>query len=278
VPTQRYKLTVAYRGTAYYGWQTQYTSNTWKGPPPPNDELPTVQGVLRRALGGVLNHPVTIVGSSRTDSGVHAEGQVAHFDSDQAQIPVEGMRMAVNHQLPDDILVKSIEVAPPGFDAILWTVSKRYEYVVWNELNRDPFAADLAFHRWMPLDVVRMAEAAKYFEGTHDFASFAKPGHKRETTVRTVHSMSVVKEGSRIVIGVEGSGFLWHMVRIMAGTLIEVGIGKRFEPKDMAAMLAAKDRRAAGLTAPPHGLYLQWINYDEGSGFSGQGSPEEQEE
>lgn len=258
---QRYKLTIAYRGTRYHGWQHQAANEYYKGPAPAEGHgIPTIQEIVSRALVTVVRHPVQLVGSSRTDSGVHAKGQVAHFDSTKTQIPPEGMRRAVNARLPDDILVRSIEPAPPGFDAILSTVGKRYQYFIWNTLDRSPLFCDLVWHRWQPLDVDAMKAAATHLVGEHDFASFARPGHKRINTVRTVLDCSVSQRGPRLVIGVEGAGFLWNMVRIMVGTLVEVGLG-RFTPEDVASMLKARDRRSAGSTAPAHGLYLQWIRY-----------------
>lgn len=260
---QRYKLTIAYRGTAYHGWQHQAASKTWKGQiPPPGQGIPTVQELLRRALEGVVRHPVNLVGSSRTDARVHAKGQVAHFDTDQLQIPPEGMRRAVNHALPDDILVRAIDPVPPSFNAVGSTQRKRYQYCIWNAGDRPVFFADLAWHRWQTLDVNTMADAARLLQGTHDFSSFARPGHGRATTVRTLHACQVSARGPRIVIGVEGSGFLWNMVRIIAGTLVEVGMGRR-PAASMPEILAARDRRAAGGTAPPQGLYLQWIRFHE---------------
>jgi tRNA pseudouridine38-40 synthase len=263
--SQRYKLTLAYRGTAYHGWQHQITPPTWKGQPPPAGQgLPTIQETLKRALESVLRHPVDIVGSSRTDAGVHAKGQIAHFDTTQTQIPAEGLRRALNHSLPDDILVRAIDPVPTEFDAIKSTISKRYQYFIWNAEDRPLFFPDLAWHRWQKLDIDAMREAATHFVGTHDFASFARPGHGRETTVRTVLSCDVTCRAPKLIIAVEGTGFLWHMVRIMVGTLVEVGLGK-YAPVTIADMIQAKDRTAAGSTAPPHGLYLQWIKAAEGS-------------
>jgi tRNA pseudouridine38-40 synthase len=255
----RYKIICAYRGTRYHGWQRQLAAMTWKGePPPPGQGIPTVQETLASALGAALGHPVSIVGASRTDAGVHAKGQVAHYDSDQTQIPVEGLRRSVNHQLPDDILIRSIAPAPVGFDAITSAISKRYQYFIWNAPDRNPFFPDLCWHRWQPLDVPAMCEAASRLVGEHDFTSFAKPGHKRDTTVRTIGHCGVSLLGHKLVIGVEGNGFLWNMVRIIAGTLVEVGLGQ-YRPEQIDQMLAARDRRAAGSTAPPHGLFLQWV-------------------
>jgi tRNA pseudouridine38-40 synthase len=255
----RYRLTLAYRGTRYHGWQQQALLPTFKGPrPPPGSGIPTVQEILAKSLGKVLGHPVSLVGASRTDAGVHAKGQIAHFDTDQTQIAPDNLRRAVNHKLPDDILIRTIEVAPDSFDAIASAISKRYQYFIWNALNRDPFSFDLSWHRWQTLDIPAMKAAAAYFVGEHDFASFARPTHGRHSSVRTVTDCSISARGPRIVIGMEGSGFLWNMVRIVVGTLVEVGLG-RFTPDDMPKMLAAKDRRAGGSTAPPQGLYLQWI-------------------
>ncbi len=258
----RYKLTIAYRGTNYHGWQAQAVNElTWRRERPPEGQgIPTVQEVLSRAIRGIVGHEIVLVGSSRTDSGVHAKGQVAHFDTDQTQIPIEGLRRAVNSRLPADVLIRAIEPAPPGFDAIASTLSKRYQYFIWNGDDRPIFFSDLAWHRWQKLDVDAMADAAGRLVGEQDFASFAKPGHGRVNTVRQILECAVTRRGNRIVIGVEGTGFLWNMVRIIAGTLLEVGLG-RFTPTDVDAMLAARDRRSAGGTAPAHGLFLQWIRF-----------------
>lgn len=260
--TQRYKLTLAYRGTRYHGWQHQSVNTlTWKGETPPEGQgIPTIQEVLSRTIQGVVGHTINLVGSSRTDAGVHAKGQVAHFDTDQTQIPAEGLRRAVNARLPEDILVRAIEPVPDSFDAITSTLSKRYQYHIWNAPDRPVFFPDLAWHRWQTLDVPAMSAAAVQLVGEHDFATFARPAHGRENTIRTVLACQVSHRGNKIVIGVEGSGFLWNMVRIITGTLVEVGLG-RFAPDDIPKMLAAKDRQAAGGTAPPQGLFLQWIRF-----------------
>ena len=287
MPLQRYKLTVAYRGTRYHGWQQQAALPTYKGSrqsehefvpesepeheppefeapgvgPAPGidvDYIPTIQGELTKAVADVVGHTVDLVGSSRTDAGVHAKGQLCHFDTDKIQIPREGMRRAINHRLPSDILVRSIEPVPDTFNAVTSTRTKRYQFLIWSHPDRPLFFSDLAWHRWHYLDVPKIARAAAHFVGTHDFASFARPGHNRESTVRTVYGCDVHWRKPKLVIGVEGGGFLWNMVRIMVGTLVEVGMG-RHDPDAIPQMLAAKDRRAAGPTAPPHGLYLQWI-------------------
>lgn len=256
----RYIMTLAYRGTQYHGWQFQYANALYKGPKPaPGRGIPTIQETLKRALIEVLRHPLNLVGSSRTDSGVHAKGQLAHFDTDKTMIPFDDLRRAINHALPDDIIVRSIARAPhPQFDAIFWTIRKRYQYFIWHAPDRPIFFGDLCWHRWKPMDIDAMRDAAARFVGTHDFRSFARPGHGRGDTIRTIHACDVSYRSPRLIIGIEGSGFLWHQIRIMVGTLVEVGLG-RFTPDEISAMLLAKDRRAAGSTAPPHGLYLQWI-------------------
>jgi tRNA pseudouridine38-40 synthase len=259
--TKRYKLTISYRGTRYHGWQAQVISDTYTGPtPPPGQGVPTVQEALSRVLGEVLGHPVQLSGSSRTDKGVHAKGQVAHLDTDQTQIPIEGLRRAVNHRLPADILIRGIEPVPDAFDAVRSTSHKRYQYTIWNHPDRPIFFDDLAWHRWLDIDTDAMHAAAQHFIGEHDFASFARPGHGRAHTVRTIHDCTVRRYGPRVVIGVEGRGFLWNMVRIMVGTLAHVGLGKH-RPEAIKEMLAARDRAAAGPTAPAHGLFLQWIKF-----------------
>ncbi len=257
---QRYKMTIAYDGTAYYGWQRQAISDTWKGPGVINGTLPTVQGEIEKALREVVQHPVGICGSSRTDGGVHAKAQVAHFDTHMTQIPMEGLRRGINSRLPDDIVIKKIEAVGPEFNAIGCAVRKRYQYAIWNHPDRNPFAHRFTFHRFFSLDVNLMKQGAQRLVGLHDFTSFARPGHLRTTTVRRVLECSVSQRGPLLVIGVTGTGFLWNMVRIIAGTLVETGMGRR-TPESLSDALLAKDRNAAGPTAPPEGLYLQWIAF-----------------
>lgn len=248
----RYKLTIAYRGTHYYGWQSQADAAT------PTEVKPTIQQTLQEAIANIVGHAVELVGASRTDGGVHAKGQVAHFDTGQVQIPPEGLRRAVNHALPRDILIKRIQQVDDTFDAISSTASKRYQYVIWNSPHRPVFVDDLVWHRWTMLDVPAMAQAGRLLEGEHDFTSFARPGHGRQHCIRTIHSCQVHMRWPKLIIGVEGSGFLWNMVRIIVGTLAEVGMGRR-TADSITATLAALDRQAAGPTAPPQGLYLQWV-------------------
>jgi tRNA pseudouridine38-40 synthase len=260
---QRLKLTISYRGTHYHGWQYQSANEFYKGPKPrPGHGIPTIQEILTRSIQKVVGHPINLVGSSRTDTGVHAKGQVAHFDTDQSQIPLEGLRRAVNARLPDDILIRHIDPVPDSFDAIISTVSKRYQYLIWNTLNRPPLFPDLVWHRWQPLNIDAMRDAAQRIVGTHNFASFARPSHTKDSTIRTILACEISHRSPHLIIGIEGTGFLWNMVRIIVGTLFDVGM-ERYHPSDIDKMLAAADRRAGGPTAPAQGLYLQWIKYSQ---------------
>lgn len=256
---QRYKLTIAYRGTHYHGWQRQVTPPTWKGPiDDAGGGIPTVQETIQRTIGAVVGHPVDLLGSSRTDAGVHARGQIAHFDTTSIQIPPEGLRAGVNARLPADLLIRAIEPVDGQFDAVASTLGKRYEYQIWNEADRPVFAHDLMWHRWQQLNLAAMQRGGDALVGEHDFASFARPGHGRTHTVRTITRIDLRREAGMVIVGVEGTGFLWHMVRIIVGTLVEVGMG-RYASTRVAEMLSARDRRAAGPTAPAHGLYLHQI-------------------
>ncbi|HQY88688.1 MAG TPA: tRNA pseudouridine(38-40) synthase TruA, partial [Tepidisphaeraceae bacterium] len=237
-PRARYKITVAYRGTRYHGWQRQATPPNWKGTVLPGWGIPTVQQSVERALVDVVKHRVAVIGASRTDSGVHARAQVAHFDTEYPQIAPERLRYAINAKLPGDVVITSIVRVPNEFHSIKWAIEKRYEYLVRNHLERDAFDADTSFWRAAVLDVDAMQRAASCFIGTHDFKSFCRPGHKRFTTTRTISNCHVERRGDLVAIGVEGNGFLWNQVRIMAGTLIDIGLGI-YPPDSIPEMLAA---------------------------------------
>ena len=253
---QRYKLTLAYRGTRYHGWQRQV--------PPGGEELPTVQNELRLALQRTLGHPVNVLGSSRTDAGVHARGQVAMFDTPHLRFPPQSILQSANAKLPEDIVITEIRPISQKFDAIASTIDKGYRYAINNADQRDPFTADveLFLPKYKPLDAAAMHAAAQKLVGTHDFAAFCKPGHGRETTVRTINSCDVTRQGDRVSIDVAGTGFLWNQVRIIAGTLARIGVGGR--PVEWVdKLLAAMDRHVSGPTAPAHGLCLMWIRHED---------------
>jgi tRNA pseudouridine38-40 synthase len=262
VQLQRYKLTIAYDGSGFHGWQKQE-------PPPPQAPLRTVAGEVESTLQRVLQQPITLVGASRTDAGVHARGQVAHFDA-ATPIPLERLAQAINSRLARDIEIVSAELAAPTFDAISDAKCKQYRYRLFNAPCRPLEKRNHVFHCWIDLDVGAMDAAAQHLVGEYDFASLAAVAHGRATTVRTIFACHVTRDtlsgptsgGDEVHIVVQGSGFLYNMVRIIAGTLVEVGRG-HWPPEHMKEILAACDRAAAGPTLPPQGLWLEWVKYDD---------------
>jgi tRNA pseudouridine38-40 synthase len=252
----RYRLVVAYDGTDFHGWQRQE--------PPGAAPLRTVQGLLERAVAEAVGTPVHVMGASRTDAGVHALGQVAAFTA-ETRIPVERLAMAITARLPEDVCVRSAERVHDGFDPISDCISKCYRYTIAHGVEA-PDAA-LLFERrttWWTrhrLDGDAMRRAATALVGTHDFAAFAAANHGREHTVRTVFGCTVIEpRAGRLVVEVAGSGFLYNMVRIIAGTLVDAGRGKT-DAAAIARALAGGDRAMAGPTLPPHGLRLEWVRY-----------------
>lgn len=252
----RYRLTVAYDGTDFCGWQRQC--------PPDGPELRTVQLAVMEAVQHVVREPVEVLGASRTDSGVHARGQVAAFTCEAERDP-ERMRRAIDSRLPDDVRVVSAELTRETFDPIADATSKGYSYTL-AYATADGTPRPLFDRRYVArtayrLDPAHMHHAAQALIGEHDFASFAALHHGRKSTVRTIFDCGVRPVGPhRLRIDVSGNGFLYNMVRIIAGTLIEVGRGK-IAPADMPDILTAADRTSAGPTAPPEGLCLEWIDY-----------------
>lgn len=244
---KRIKLVVAYDGTNYCGWQIQ-----------PNGE--TIEGVLNRELSSLLGEDIKVTGASRTDSGVHSLGNVAIFDTD-TRIPPEKISYALNIRLPEDIVVQdSCEVAP-DFHPRHCNSRKTYEYRILNRRFAMPTRRLDTYFYHRPLDVERMQQAARYLKGTHDFKSFCSVNTVVEDTVRTIYTLQVIKDADDIItIRVQGSGFLYNMVRILAGTLIQVGIGA-MEPEQMTEILEAKDRSASGPTAPALGLTMMGIEF-----------------
>jgi len=251
VQTQRYKLTLAYDGTLFHGWQRQH--------PPDREPLRTVQGVLENTLRDLLRQPITTLGASRTDAGVHAKGQVAQFDAAQP-IPVDRLPLALNSRLPEDMEVRDAAIAHEHFDAINDPIGKRYRYRIWNTDPRPLQLRHMVWHCWNALDVDTMNDAAQRLVGMHDFAGFAAANHKRKSTVRTIHNCWVERHDPELHVVVEGDGFLYNMVRILAGTLAEVGRGY-WRPDHIDRVLESTDRRMAGPTLPPQGLCLEWIRY-----------------
>lgn len=240
------KLTIEYDGSNYAGWQVQ-----------PNGLA--VQQVMEEALAGILGAPVRLYSSGRTDAGVHAKGMVAVFRTDR-DIPLCAFSDGVNCQLPQDIAVRYAEEAPPDFDPRRAAIGKHYRYTILNAPRRSPLRRLYAWHLKGKLDIAAMREAALLMVGEKDFAAFRTSGCAARTTVRNVFSVDISNEGESILIDVKGSGFLRNMVRIMVGTLVEVGLGKS-RPDRIAELFVGKEGATAGMTAPPQGLCLMEVYY-----------------
>ena len=251
-----YRICLAYDGTRYDGWQRQ--GNTER----------TIQGRLERVLERMAGVPVEVCGSGRTDAGVHAEGQVANFHLEQKQASQgtfwepEAICSYLNRYLPEDIAVLSCERAPERFHSRLSALRKTYRYQIETGPRRDVFARNYYYGLGQSLDEEAMRQAAAILTGTHDFRSFCGNRRMKKSTVRTIESISFCHpDATRLHILVTGNGFLQQMVRILTGTLIETGLGKR-RPEEMEAILAACDRQAAGFTAPAQGLFLAGVEYE----------------
>lgn len=238
---KRVRLTVAYDGTNYHGWQVQKNGIT-------------IESELNRCLTDLLGEPIEVIGASRTDSGVHALGNIAVFDTCN-RMPAEKISYALNQRLPEDIRIQCSEEVATDWHPRHCDSRKTYEYRIYRGQFPMPVKRLYSLFTYHKLDVEVMRAAASYLEGEHDFKSFCQVGAQVESTVRTIYKIEVEEQGTDLVIRVCGNGFLYNMVRIIVGTLLEVGQGKR-EPKDMISVLEACDRAAAGPTAPAHGLML----------------------
>lgn len=244
-----FRLDLEYDGRDFEGWQIQ-----------PGGAR-TVQGCLRQALETLSKGPVRLVGSGRTDSGVHAAAQVASANL-ETHLTADALRGALNALLPRDLAVQAVREAPLDFDARRWARCKLYRYQIWNGRERSPLRARTWAGVSRPLDVEAMARAARRLEGRHDFTSFRAAGSSAKTSVRTLHRAEVKGEpGGEIVLEFEGEGFLRHMVRNLVGTLIQVGHGAR-DAGSIPGLLAARDRRLAGPTAPARGLILARVDIE----------------
>lgn len=247
---RRIMLIVSYDGTAYNGWAEQTST--------PN----TIEGELNRAIGRLTGEEIHVIGASRTDAGVHAYGNVAVFDT-ASSIPGDRFIFAVNHELPQDIrVVESREVAL-NFHPRHCDTEKTYEYRIVNRQTMDPTRRLYACHFSMPLDIGVMNDAAHYLAGEHDFTSFCNVESQAVSHVRRIKDIHVTRNGDEVVISVTGNGFLYNMVRIIAGTLMQIGRGKG-GPSEMKSILDKKNRAAAGPTAPPEGLFLMEYRFLEG--------------
>lgn len=244
---RRVRLIVAYDGTNYCGWQIQ-----------PNGI--TIEEVLNREIVRLTGEDIHVIGASRTDSGVHALGNVAVFDT-ESSIPPERMAYALNQRMPEDIvIVRSDEVTPDWHPRYQREVSKTYEYHIYNAPVPNPLKRNYSAFVSFPMDVEKMRQGAEYLVGAHDFVSFCNIRTNVSDTVRTIHSITITQDGASIVIRITGNGFLYNMVRIIAGTLIRVGRGF-YEPERVKKILEERKRTAAGVTAPAAGLVLAEIEY-----------------
>ena len=242
------KVMTAYRGTDYHGFQRQ-------------SNAVTVQETLEKHISKVLNEPVTVIGCSRTDTGVHANSFCFNVKTN-SNIPCRGFVRGVNGELPDDISILSCEEAPPDFHARYDCKGKEYIYKMHCSESKDPFSPDLMFHYRRKFDIGAARIAAAHFVGTHDFSSFCADCTNVSTAVRTIYSFKIENSGNSVIMLVKGNGFLYNMIRIMVGTLIDVSEKKIF-PDDIPEIIMAKDRLKAGRTAMAHGLYLNRVFYSE---------------
>lgn len=245
--SRRIRLKVAYDGTNYHGWQQQ-----------PNGI--TIESELNRCLSQILGEDIRVTGASRTDSGVHALGNVAVFDT-CARMPAGKVAYALNQRLPEDIRIQKSEQVPSHWHPRRCVSRKTYEYKIYRAEFPLPQRRLYSLFTYHELDVQRMRESVACLEGEHDFKSFCQVNTQVESTVRTIYSITIWEEGQELTIRVCGSGFLYNMVRIITGTLLEVGRG-RLSAKDIPTILDQKDRSSAGPTAPAHGLTLISIEYE----------------
>ena len=240
------KLIIEYDGKSFNGWQKQPTKLN-------------IQGEIEKAIEEITGEKVDLTASGRTDAGVHSLGQTANFKTD-SQIPIEKIAKAINSKLKKSIVIKSAEEVDEKFHSRYSVKSKTYRYIINNSENGTAIYRGLEYHIPMKLDVKKMQEAVKFFEGEHDFKGFKASGTSSKSSIRTIYKGEVKQEGERIIIEVTGNGFLYNMVRIIAGTLVDVGLEK-IKPEGIPEIIESKDRTKAGKTLPPHGLYLLKVEY-----------------
>lgn len=241
-------LSLRYEGTRYHGWQVQKNAVT-------------VAGTLEAACARVVGHPVHLTGCGRTDAGVHAMAYIANFHT-TSRIPAERLPYALNTHLPEDIVVYKATEVPARFNAIGSCVKKEYTYQIYNDRIRDPFYVNRAYFYPKQLDEAVMQRAAEQFIGTHDFAAVRSVGTDVRSTVRTIYDCSVTRQGKLLYLRVSANGFLYNMVRAITGTVLYAAEGK-LRPEDIGPILDSGNRTLAGPTAPPGGLYLTRLWYEE---------------
>ncbi len=241
------KLTIEYDGKCYNGWQKQ-----------PNKL--NIQGEIERAIYNITKEEVDLIGSGRTDAGVHALGQVANFKTN-SQISIEKLPLAINSQLKNSIVIKEAEEVNERFHSRYNAKRKTYRYIINNSKCGTAIYRNLEYSYPFKLDAEKMKQASKYFEGEHDFKAFKSSGTSSKNSVRTIYKAIVKQEGEKIIIELTGNGFLYNMVRIISGTLLDVGLGK-IRAEEIPEIIESKDRQRAGKTLPAHGLYLVEVKYD----------------
>ena len=241
------KLTIEYDGQCYNGWQKQ-----------PNKL--NIQGEIERAIYNITKEEVDLIGSGRTDAGVHALGQVANFKTN-SQISIEKLPLAINSQLKNSIVIKEAEEVNERFHSRYNAKRKTYRYIINNSKCGTAIYRNLEYSYPFKLDAEKMKQASKYFEGEHDFKAFKSSGTSSKNSVRTIYKAIVKQEGEKIIIELTGNGFLYNMVRIISGTLLDVGLGK-IRAEEIPEIIESKDRQRAGKTLPAHGLYLVEVKYD----------------
>jgi tRNA pseudouridine38-40 synthase len=247
IPPKTFKLVIEYDGSGFHGWQRQKRDRT-------------VQETIERALSHMTGEPVTLIGSGRTDAGVHARGQVASFQT-PSRLDAGTFLNGLNSLLPDDVRIRACEAMPGDFHARYDVTSKHYRYHILNRPIAPAIGRQFVWHIRKPLDVAGMVQAAQAFVGTHDFKAFEGAGSPRAHSVRTVSESTIrLTDGGNLTYDIHADGFLRFMVRNIVGTLAEVGLGKR-SAGDISAIIASRDRSRAGATAPPQGLFLMRVRY-----------------
>ena len=242
------KLTIEYDGKDFNGWQKQ-----------PNKL--NIQGEIERAIENVTGEKVKLIASGRTDAGVHALGQVANFKTN-SKMAIEKIPIAINSQVKKSIRIKNAEEVDENFHSRFNCKRKTYRYVIDNSKYGTAIYRNISYHMPIKLNVEEMKKAIKYFEGKHDFKAFKSSGTSSKSSVRTIYSAQILVEGDNIGIDLTGNGFLYNMVRIIAGTLVDVGLGK-IKAEDIPKIIEGKDRTKAGKTLPPQGLMLIRVDYEE---------------
>ena len=240
------KLTIEYDGKDFNGWQKQ-----------PNKL--NIQGEIEKAIENITGEKVELIASGRTDAGVHAMGQVANFKTN-SNMPIEKIPIAINSQVKNSIRIQNAEEVDENFHSRFNCKKKTYRYVIDNSKYGSAIYRNISYHMPIKLDVEEMKKAIKYFEGEHDFKAFKSSGTSSKSSVRTIYKADIITEGTNIAIDLTGNGFLYNMVRIIAGTLLDVGLGK-IKADEIPEIIESKDRNRAGKTLPPQGLMLLGVEY-----------------